>query len=302
MELSIIICTYNRSAILANCIESLLKQLDTSVELIIIDNNSNDDTALICSKYTTKCQNIKYFIEHHVGHSYARNRGVKESTSDWLLYLDDDTLVFENFISRAKYLTNLNAFDCVGGNYIAHAGENLMPKWIPNTFENYNGNLTELTECDYRIPIGCNVLYKKKSIESVGLFDPMYGMKGIVNGYGDETELQFRLQNSGYKIAFDPLLRVYHVIREDKLKLIWHLKSVLKKGYYSYKLKNNYKLTIVALQLFKSIIGLFFRRLPVNFYKKLTKKDYYWQNLIYDSIMPNLLYLGQVLCILKVKL
>ena len=60
--LSVIICTYNRSSILKGCLESLVDQtaLKDQYEVLIIDNNSPDNTKEICEEFTSNNQNIRY--------------------------------------------------------------------------------------------------------------------------------------------------------------------------------------------------------------------------------------------------
>jgi glycosyltransferase involved in cell wall biosynthesis len=292
IKLSIIICTYNRSRLLKKCLDSLLPQILEGIEIIIIDNLSSDDTNQVVSEYTSKYINIRYFFEPITGLSHARNRCIKEAKADWILYLDDDVIVFDDFIERALYLTTLDQFDCIGGNYIGYVEKN-RPKWLPKDFESYKGNITDLSECDYNIPIGCNVLYKKQALISVGKFDPSFGMKGHQTGYSDETELQFRLKKFGYKIGFDPLLKVYHVIRDDKFKLSWHLKSGFAHGRDGEKTNKNYHIFGTIMLFFKSGAALLYK-IPLSLLKVLFIKTYYWQNAILDSFWPIFYRWGQV--------
>lgn len=292
IKLSIIICTYNRSRLLKKCLDSLLPQILEGIEIIIIDNLSSDDTNQVVSEYTSKYINIRYFFEPITGLSHARNRGIKEAKADWILYLDDDVIVFDDFIERALYLTTLDQFDCIGGNYIGYVEKN-RPFWLPKKFESYIGGINQLSECSFITPIGCNVLYRKQSIIDVGHFDPTYGMKGKVTGYGDETELQYRLEKNGFKIGFDPLLKVYHVIREDKLLLKWHLHSSFAHGrdsnfYFRWSPEK------ILLKNLGSFIALIFKRIPLNLLKMAISENFRWQNFIIDSLHPNLFYLGSL--------
>ena len=290
MKLSLIICTYNRCNLLKGCIESILFQLKEETELIIIDNNSKDLTEKITKQFCRKNTNIKYFEETKKGLSHARNRGVVEAKSDWVLFLDDDVIVFEDFVERAIWLVNQNYYDCVGGNYLGYAKK--RPKWLPSSFESYNGQITELSKCNYNDPIGCNVLFRKEAIINVGLFDPNYGMKGKKIGYGDETDLQFRMEQIGYKIGFDPYLKVNHLIRDEKMKLRWHLTSSFARGKASIFQKKGWTLSYILFKNLLSFSSLVFKRLPQNLSKVIFKKDYYWQNLIVDSLHGNLYYFG----------
>ena len=75
---------------------------------IIINNNSTDNTEAICQKFINENSrvNIKLFFESNKGLSYARNRGVKESSTDIIVYLDDDALAEQLLGLGAKFLWN----------------------------------------------------------------------------------------------------------------------------------------------------------------------------------------------------
>ena len=86
---SVVIPTYNRAEVLCGAVESVLGQLSTDFqcEVIVVDDGSTDDTALILSRYLPR---IKYIRTENRGVSAARNRGIMESGSDWIAFLDSD--------------------------------------------------------------------------------------------------------------------------------------------------------------------------------------------------------------------
>lgn len=92
--ISIIIATYNSGKTLDKCLSSLNSQLYKNFELIIIDNNSNDDTDIILSKYSSI---ISHFVkESDAGIYDAWNKGVKISSGDWLCFIGADDYLHSN--------------------------------------------------------------------------------------------------------------------------------------------------------------------------------------------------------------
>lgn len=90
IDFSIVIPTYNRSNLLKRAINSILNQTynNGKIEIIIIDNNSEDDTRDMIEKYYS---DIKYLCnKENSGPGYARNRGLVNSSYNWVLMLDDD--------------------------------------------------------------------------------------------------------------------------------------------------------------------------------------------------------------------
>ena len=291
--LTIIICTHNRSKLLMECVNSLIKQNTENVEIIIIDNNSKDNTKDISLKYISKYKNIRYVFEQNIGLSFARNRGIKEAKYNWILYIDDDAIAFPDLIERALHLAKRGDFDCVGGMYYGYY-ENEKPKWIPNEFGSKQLFSTTLVPCSYTIPSGGIVLYKKSMLESLKGFSPIFGMVGDKKWLGEETELQFRAENKGYKLGFDPELKIHHLVKPEYTKLSWHLKRSFLEGNAISKIVNTSTIGSLILSFLRSCLGLFLRRIPVNTYKSIFNKNYYWQNLVLDSFRPNLLNLGKM--------
>ena len=86
-EISVIIPTYNRCDLLKRAINSVIKQTITPKEIIIVDNGSTDQTFQMVSSLFPE---INYFIEKKRGVSAARNKGILESKSKWIAFLDSD--------------------------------------------------------------------------------------------------------------------------------------------------------------------------------------------------------------------
>jgi len=288
--LSINICTFNRSRLLKKCLDSLLSQVTEELEILIIDNNSSDDTALVVSEYIKRQKNIRYVCEPEIGLSHARNRGIKESRADWILYLDDDAIAFPDLIERTFYLIETADFDCVGGMYYGYFEGN-RPKWVHNDWGTKLKYSDQLTECPYYIPHGGIVLYRKNVLLKSGEFNTSLGMKGNMTGYAEEVELQERIFRAGYKIGFDPLLKIWHLNKPESFgfrKMLWN-------AYYhgrDNKFIHKENIFIVLIKFIASFAALIFKRIPKSIIKITIVKNYYWQNMLIDSLYPNIFYLG----------
>jgi len=87
MEISVIIPTWNRAALLPRALESVLRQTLLPREIIVVDDGSDDTTGdLVCSRYPE----VKYLHQPNLGVSAARNLGIRESSSSWIAFLDSD--------------------------------------------------------------------------------------------------------------------------------------------------------------------------------------------------------------------
>jgi glycosyltransferase involved in cell wall biosynthesis len=85
MKISVVLPSYNHAHWLAECIESALNQSLKPHEIIVVDDGSKDNTREVVSRYP-----VKYIYQENAGISAARNKGLRQSTGDWIAFLDAD--------------------------------------------------------------------------------------------------------------------------------------------------------------------------------------------------------------------
>ncbi|MFH2046099.1 MAG: glycosyltransferase family 2 protein [Pseudomonadota bacterium] len=108
---SVIIPTYNYQNFIATAIDSVLEQCGIDKEIIVVDDGSSDRTYNILERYK---KNIKYIYKENAGLSAARNTGIKNSSGEFILFLDaDDVLGPDVISSQLKYLENNSNADVV---------------------------------------------------------------------------------------------------------------------------------------------------------------------------------------------
>ena len=253
MILSIVICTHNRSQLLRKCLDSLVQQLTDDVEVLIVDNNSTDNTFAVAKAFSEYNPNIRYVFESKTGLSYARNTGWSQAVSDWILYLDDDGKAFPDMISRAKYLIEKDDFDCIGGMYLGYY-EHPKPKWMPDGFGDKKAFSESLSSCPYSVPNGGIIIYKTTLLEKVGGFNSKLGMIGKKKKFGEERELNYRAEKMGFRIGFDPELKIWHLVKKEYLTVNWMLKSNYLLGQSRQRVEKKSYIKRIFL-LTRSIIG-----------------------------------------------
>lgn len=104
--ISVIIPVYNTEKYLARCIESVLNSACQDFELILVDDGSGDRSSEICSRYCERDGRIRLLRQEHRGVSAARNRGIEESNGEWVVFVDSDDFISNDFfssISQEKY-------------------------------------------------------------------------------------------------------------------------------------------------------------------------------------------------------
>lgn len=246
LTFSIVICTYNRVELLKRALNTLLKQrLPLSeFEIIVIDNNSKDNTAVETAKYVLRYSNIRYFCETNIGLSHARNRGYSESCGRYVVYTDDDCELPADWLLNANAIIKSNAPSIMGGPVFAFY-LNGKGKWYKDDYAILGHGSVGRVLANNEFLFGGNFFIKKDLINQFGLFKPELGMNGTVIGYSEETELQMRIRNgdNAIEIYYDPSLFVYHLVRPEKLKIKWWIQSFIAKGKSNYYLAKTQKQT-----------------------------------------------------------
>ena len=220
--ISIIICTYNRTEYLPNCLEHLKNQTAKKefYEIIIIDNNSSDKTELICKDYIQKNSeiNVTYFLEKKPGLSNARNRGIKEAKGDILCFIDDDGFATADYVKTiSKYATNINYSNYIafGGKVIPCYNKGKEPIWISKYISGLVSEVdlgTKVKSFNKKYPAGCNMVFRKEFFENHG------GFNVDLHTRGDDKYIFQKLRDNNYKILYVPELKVSHFIDDYRLE------------------------------------------------------------------------------------
>lgn len=292
--ISIIICTYNRSDILTECLDSLVNQTaDSSLyEVVVIDNNSNDSTAVIVKKYADQYTNFRYVKETRQGLSYARNRGYQEAKSDWVSYVDDDAKAHANYVERALWTITHFDFDCFGGMYYPWH-KYRKPRWLPDSFGTKPKIQDKVGIMKKGFASGGVIVFKKQVLETMKGFPVNLGMSGKKVAYGEETYLQVKMREQGYVLGFDPELKIDHLVAKYKLNPWWHVKSKYMIGKQLWDTLNLDSSGIGIKYLLKNALRLFWHDTK-QYTPLLLKQNYYWQNWILDVLAPFAINMGKI--------
>ncbi|MDR3048073.1 MAG: glycosyltransferase [Bacteroidales bacterium] len=225
IEVSIIICTYNRDKYLYTALQHVAEN-DFSTdfyEIILVNNNSTDTTETECERFQRdypRCR-FRYFVEYNQGLSYARNRGMEEAQGDFFVFLDDDSLV------KSDYLTNLQAHLNKYSDLLAFGGKieplfetGEAPKWLSKwTYSWVSAIDLGAKTCLFKgnkYPIGANMGVSRKIVKAVGQFNTQLGRsKNNLMG-GEEKDLFNRIKKLQGNIYYFPDIEVQHVIPESR--------------------------------------------------------------------------------------
>lgn len=224
-KLSIVVCTYNRRKYIGRNLDSFITQTASNAdfEIIVVNNNSPDDTHEICQDFIQKnpAINIRYFIENNQGLTHARNRGIKESNSPLIAFIDDDAFIREDYCEQTIHFFNQNEeATVVGGKIIPVYESGSEPKWMTPYL------LTLMAAQDLgdkikpfannKFPIGANMIFRASIFNEVGMFNPDLGRKGDSLEGGEEKDIIFKIRKIHKSILYCPEITVDHIISEAR--------------------------------------------------------------------------------------
>ena len=219
MDASIIVCTYNRAESLRDTLCALKAQQPVpgrEWEVIVVDNNSKDDTRQVVAEYQREWPLLHYEFQSEQGLSHARNHGITAARGEILLFTDDDVLPEADWMEVT--LNGLEKFqaDACGG-YIAPIWETPPPAWLTERFYGFLAVRTDRSD-DYVItepsqaPFGANMAFRKSVFDRVGSFDVRRGRQGNVLAGGEDIELFERILSAGLRAVFLGHSRVHHKV------------------------------------------------------------------------------------------
>ena len=131
---SVIIPVYNVESYLKECLDSVVNQSYKNLEIILVDDGSNDGSGAICDDYASGDERIKVIHKKNGGVSEARNLGIKESRGEYITFVDADDFIdskaMENLVTNSKkYKTDITIGDRIirhtNGYTINHSAENI---------------------------------------------------------------------------------------------------------------------------------------------------------------------------------
>lgn len=227
MQLSIIICTYNREKYIKRCLNSFINQsLNKNLwELLIVNNNSTDNTDFLITDFISANTeiNTKYIIEKKQGLSVARNTGIKNANGKYIIFIDDDAFVIDQYLENIyQYVSKYTDEIAFGGKikpYLECKLPNWMSKYLSSLMSTIDlGNHVKLFKKKH-YPIGANMGFSKSLIQKTGLFNEQLGRTGTSMLGGEEKDLFIRIRNHKIPIYYFPKMLVHHVIPEKRLQI-----------------------------------------------------------------------------------
>ena len=226
MDITVILCTYNRCRTLAEALESVAASrmpADISWKMLIVDNNSSDQTQEVAQDYCRRYEGrFRYLFEPRQGKSNALNSGIRESYGSILAFMDDDVIVASDWFADLTRELHAGRWVGAGGRILAR-NTPLVPDWLPMEGPySLSGMLAlfDLGDKPCRLecsPFGTNMAFQKAIFDKYGDFRTDLGPCPGSEIRNEDTEFGRRLLNGGELLRYEPSAVVYHAIPESRL-------------------------------------------------------------------------------------
>ncbi len=287
MKLSVIIVNYNVKYFLEVCLHSVLRASGgVPTEIIVVDNNSSDDS---CAMVRERFPSVR-LIENkdNKGFSKANNQGVHLATGEYILFLNPDTVMPEDFLTKTiAYMDAHPDAGALGPRLIDGKGQFApdskksfpslsvaifkttgINKVFPrSTYFNkyYAVHVKEHETAAVDVLSGCCMLVRRKSMEEAGgAFDEDYFM------YCEDVDLSYRIEKAGYKNIYYPEVDLIHYKGESTRKMTLSYVRIFNealvtfvKKHYTKKQASLFVLFINAGIILRAILGTVKRALKV---------------------------------------
>ena len=136
--ISVIIPVYNTAKFLPRCIDSVLKQTYSNIEIICIDDGSSDDSLKILETYAAKDERVKVHTQSNAGVSSARNNGFKHSCGEYVYFMDSDDYIHPQLLEICLHYTRKYNAQIVGFCFCRTADDDWMQmRYKPDEIPHY---------------------------------------------------------------------------------------------------------------------------------------------------------------------
>ncbi len=228
MDISVVICTFRRPQELAATLKALAQQTRACslFEVVVVDNDPQASASAVVEQFSRVFYHLEYVREPTVGISFARTRGAMLAQGEWVVYLDDDCVPDPGWLENLLDGTRVQPTPGVVAGAILPTWLCKLPSWFCSDY------LAYLSLCNYhgpengfwldfptQYPLTASSAYPRSLLIELGGFNPELGRRGDrILLWGEDTELNFRIQKAGYGLWYCPKAVVHHVIPAARLE------------------------------------------------------------------------------------
>ncbi len=190
-------------------------------EVIVVDNNSTDNTAEIVRSFSVCDIPVRYIFEPRIGVSHGRNAGVLAARAEVIAFTDDDVRAEKGWVGAVhRTLLERPDVDCIGGKILPHWPGSL-PRWLdrrhwsPLAVLDYGDDVIEISAGNPRCLLTANMAIRRPVFDRVGYFSPAFPRC-------QDHELQLRYWRAGGRALYVPELVTVAEVAGQRLDKRYH--------------------------------------------------------------------------------
>ena len=210
--ISVVIPVYNAEPYLEKCLDSILAQDYSPLEIVIVNDGSTDKSAEICKKYRDSHHGILYVEQENKGVSRARNRGLQEISGEYVTFIDSDDsigagyfqVLYDNMVREYADLSLVSISDSLG-----------QKMCIKNSVVDFEQNMTDAfwdLNTSFLLYGPCATLYRSDIIKAHKIEFP------VSLSYGEDLVFNCRYLGAVNRIVCDQRV-LYHYCRDNQQSL-----------------------------------------------------------------------------------
>ena len=265
-SVSIILVNWNGKDDTVECIDSIYKNTNhKNYEIILVDNASSDDSVKILKRKFPKVKIIEN--KENLGFSKANNVGANKSKSKYLVFLNNDTIVEKNWLSRLLKDIKDKEVGIVmpkiiysGSDKINTTGGNMSIFGMAFVIGKGEKKMVLNKKEDRFWASGCCTLMEKNLFEKVSGFDERFFL------YSEDLDLSWKVLNEGKKIIYEPASEIYHKEGTSTKKLS---KNYSRPPIYYYYQNRNIFFSIIENSKFPILLFLVLSRAILNIFQSI---------------------------------
>lgn len=267
MDITIVLCTYNRCKSLMAALDSAVASvLPESVEweILVVDNHSKDATREVvegfCNRYPSR---IRYIFESKQGKSNALNTGIREARGQILAFMDDDVRVEPDWVQKLTAPLQHSEWSGAGGRVIPE-WHRPVPRWLNPKAWYAAGPLVQFDLGDkagelFGPPFGTNMAFRKAVFEKCGDFLLELGPRPGSEIRNEDTEFGARVLAAGEKLRYEPSAIVHHPVPDNRIDkkfflAWWYHKGGASIRQFGVRPGTKYYVAGVPLYLFRNLM------------------------------------------------
>ena len=267
-SVSVVLSTYNRGPLLHDALRSVVAQ-DPAVtprfELIVVDNNSTDDTRTVVETFSATDHRVRYVFEREQGLSFARNTGIRHARASVIAFTDDDVRIESNWLAAIVGAFEEHPEAAVVGGRVLPIWPAAPPAWLrrdhwaPLALVDHGDATVAVTLENPICLVGACMAYRRSVFDEVGLFAA--DLQRVKNGIGslEDHEFLLRVLRSGRTGLYDPRIVVHAEVQGDRLEPQYHRRWHAGHGHFHALLRSE--------KMERSTVGTLFG-VPAHLYRQ----------------------------------